>query len=118
MSYFVRARAYFRSRIEPALFPTAKREPSQMQADTAPKSGCLDHDEPIGNVGSVFYQDKSTLTYRQLVSGESVEGKNLSGWQRVTVERIPYLVAASRSVTVVSVERLSQSDTLTHCPAN
>jgi len=51
MGYFFRTCAYFRSRIEPALFPMAKREPSQMQADAAPKSGCLDHDEPIGNAG-------------------------------------------------------------------
>jgi hypothetical protein len=50
---FICTRAYFISRIEPARFPMAKREPSQTQADTAPKSGCLDHEEPIGKVGTV-----------------------------------------------------------------
>jgi hypothetical protein len=34
------------------------------------------------------------LTYRQLVSGESVEDKNPFGWLQVTVERIRHLVAA------------------------
>ena len=47
MADFIHTRAYFRRRIEPALFPTAKREPSEMQAGTEPKSGCLDQEEPI-----------------------------------------------------------------------
>lgn len=47
MTDFIHTHAYFRRRIEPALFPIAKREPSEMQAGTEPKSGCLDHEEPI-----------------------------------------------------------------------
>jgi hypothetical protein len=70
---FICTRAYFISRIAPARFPMAKREPSQTQVDTAPKSGCLDHEEPIGKVGYVSWQDKSIETYRQLVPEESVE---------------------------------------------
>jgi hypothetical protein len=48
MTDFIHNHAYFKRKIEPALLPIAKSEPSQRQPGTAPKSGCLDQEEPMG----------------------------------------------------------------------
>ena len=39
--------------MEPALFPTAKRELSQTYAGEAPKSGCVDQEEPSKDVKAI-----------------------------------------------------------------
>jgi hypothetical protein len=56
-------------------------------------------------------------TYRQSVSRVSGEDENLSERRQVTVDRMWHLVADQESV-VCDSHQLSESDTLTHCPAN
>ena len=62
----VHSHAYLRRRIEPALFPSAKRELSLTWAGEAPKSGCVDQEEPSKDMKDMITEDPFNLLTENL----------------------------------------------------